>query len=316
MQNIETLVKNLILEEKRYLPAKEVASKLNLSLFTLYKYLPDGIEFLCTEVGYPKPKLHSKDSLETTIKEYIRTKNSAVSAFEIANTLNISRATLKKYGVDVYSLNEQEGFSKIKILPALAGSNKGFKKENRKEYQYKKDIPPSEVLIEECLSIIEAHGHYCSANYLSQKLSISTNTFGYRNIDISKLNASLGFIRNNRCFENLLKHILEDLFSNVVTQKWFKDCKSDLGKYLYFDFFIPELNLAIEADGPCHNDPGHPWYTEKVLRRDYLKNEYCKLKKIILVRIPYLNVITKEIVLDYLSRTPLEIELLQRKEKS
>ena len=78
-------------------------------------------------------------------------------------------------------------------------------------------------------------------------------------------------------------------------EKKFKDCK---GKrcVLPFDFYLPEYNILIEYDGKQHFEPVrfHSTLFEKVeksfndlKRNDKIKDDYCKTKGIILIRIPY-----------------------------
>ncbi len=58
-------------------------------------------------------------------------------------------------------------------------------------------------------------------------------------------------------------------------------------KPLYFDFYIPEKNLAIEFDGIFHYKD-HPKQSLEIQKeRDELKNQYCKENIINLLRIPY-----------------------------
>lgn len=59
-------------------------------------------------------------------------------------------------------------------------------------------------------------------------------------------------------------------------------------KLLFFDFFIPELNLAIEYDGEHHFKPIYG--NDKLVmmkRNDTTKDAFCKKNKIHLLRIPY-----------------------------
>jgi len=57
---------------------------------------------------------------------------------------------------------------------------------------------------------------------------------------------------------------------------------------LFFDFYLPALRMVIEYDGPHHFEPV---YGLKALHeqqyRDKLKKQFCKKKKIKLLRIPY-----------------------------
>jgi len=69
---------------------------------------------------------------------------------------------------------------------------------------------------------------------------------------------------------------------------------------LRFDFFIPSLNAAIEYDGEQHFRPVEQWGGEKsfkkTIERDTLKNEFCKINNIYLLRIPYTSsTVSKEV---------------------
>jgi len=58
----------------------------------------------------------------------------------------------------------------------------------------------------------------------------------------------------------------------------------------YFDFYIPELNLAIEYDGIFHFESPSEIFENEVQKqkeRDKFKNQYCHIHNINLLRIPY-----------------------------
>lgn len=62
---------------------------------------------------------------------------------------------------------------------------------------------------------------------------------------------------------------------------------------LPFDFYLPEYNCCIEYDGTTHYIPNKygSWNTQENIeltqKHDKIKNEYCKKKKINLIRISY-----------------------------
>ena len=60
---------------------------------------------------------------------------------------------------------------------------------------------------------------------------------------------------------------------------------------LFFDFYLPGLNICIEFDGEQHFRPIEYWGGEKLFKelqlRDKLKNEYCVNNNISLIRIRY-----------------------------
>lgn len=93
--------------------------------------------------------------------------------------------------------------------------------------------------------------------------------------------------------------------NNIVYNQeyWFPDCR-DINP-LPFDFYIPETNTLIEFDGKQHFDETHFFNIsfEKIQKHDNIKNEYCKINNIHLIRIPYwdLNkideILLKEIII-------------------
>lgn len=84
----------------------------------------------------------------------------------------------------------------------------------------------------------------------------------------------------------------KNLIDNDVvyyTQKTFDGCL-DKGK-LKFDFFLPDYNMCIEYDGKQHFEPveqfgGLSDFKDRI-RKDKIKNKYCKDNNIELLRIPY-----------------------------
>lgn len=92
--------------------------------------------------------------------------------------------------------------------------------------------------------------------------------------------------------ENLIKELLKERNIDFETQYSFDDCK-DKHKLL-FDFAImkdDKLLGLIEYDGKQHFCPidyfGGQKAFEGLVRRDNIKNEYCKTKQIPLLRINY-----------------------------
>jgi hypothetical protein len=78
------------------------------------------------------------------------------------------------------------------------------------------------------------------------------------------------------------------------SQHRFRNCFSTVAERNYklpFDFFIPEKNVIIEYDGEQHFKPiehfGGTIGFEKRKLRDEIKNTFCKLENIHLVRIPF-----------------------------
>ena len=89
----------------------------------------------------------------------------------------------------------------------------------------------------------------------------------------------------------------EEAVLNVLTSKKikykrefkFKDCR--FKSLLPFDFYLPDYNICIEFDGRQHYEivdkfGGFESFVDTKIR-DTIKNNYCKEKGIILIRIPY-----------------------------
>ena len=98
-------------------------------------------------------------------------------------------------------------------------------------------------------------------------------------------------------------------------QKKFKDCKDK--RLLPFDFYLPQYNICIEFDGRQHFNPTsfnskNTTEEEKlenfkiIQKHDKIKNDYCKLKRITLIRLRNVDTVEKEL-LKYLELTnPLD----------
>ena len=88
-------------------------------------------------------------------------------------------------------------------------------------------------------------------------------------------------------------------------QKKFQDCKDK--RCLPFDFYLPDYNLCIEFQGKQHYDPRFfitmckmsktkgLFYFKMQQKRDRIKKNYCKKKKIALLEIKYCDNIKKEL---------------------
>jgi hypothetical protein len=80
-----------------------------------------------------------------------------------------------------------------------------------------------------------------------------------------------------------------------VSNKMFKDCVNPkTGHQLKFDFYLSEQNALVEYDGKQHFEFIENWQQDKNkflsgIEKDKIKNEYCKIKNIRLLRIPYTN---------------------------
>lgn len=86
--------------------------------------------------------------------------------------------------------------------------------------------------------------------------------------------------------ERLISKILSEKNIIFERQKQFEGCR--FIRKLKFDFYIPHLNLLIEYDGKQHflEDCFHK-NLKKVQLHDSIKDEYCFMNNISLLRLPY-----------------------------
>lgn len=94
--------------------------------------------------------------------------------------------------------------------------------------------------------------------------------------------------------EEYVCSLLEKWGYSITRQKKFDDCKDK--NVLPFDCYLNDFNVLVEYDGEGHYKPvmfGEESYEEAVekfhytQKHDQMKNEYCEVNNIPLIRIPY-----------------------------
>ena len=98
--------------------------------------------------------------------------------------------------------------------------------------------------------------------------------------------------RHKSKWEMLINDFLVDLNIEFVAQKRFSNCTNQSGSdMLPFDFYLPSYNIIIEYDGEHHFKPVKGWGGEEKFnltqQNDCIKNDYCKLNNVTLLRLPY-----------------------------
>mgnify|MGYP003595173849 FL=1 len=147
-----------------------------------------------------------------------------------------------------------------------------------------------DYIIEKSLELIRSNGRYTSANEILEEIKCSSKTLTKHRVSITELNTNVGFTRRGSSFEEQVAKILEMRFDYIERQKSFGGLVGKTGHPLRVDFFIPEHNLIIEADGEQHTNVNHPWYNFKngtVGEYDCTKNTFARRNRMRLIRIPY-----------------------------
>lgn len=86
-----------------------------------------------------------------------------------------------------------------------------------------------------------------------------------------------------------VNQILTSLGYDFITERTFPDLLSNKGHKLRFDFYVKaKIPFCIEYDGIQHYSPtfGEKQFAQQ-LENDALKNQYCQVNHIPLLRIPY-----------------------------
>ena len=112
---------------------------------------------------------------------------------------------------------------------------------------------------------------------------------------VSTYSLTAGRVRSCGCINSLMNSKIETIFRNLnikyEKEKIFNDCIDVLP--LRFDFYLPEYNLCIEYDGEQHFKEVTYWNGKNGLKnrqqKDSIKNDYCKINKINLIRLNYLD---------------------------
>lgn len=128
---------------------------------------------------------------------------------------------------------------------------------------------------------IECRCNVCGTKYLTRPIYLLGGLGGCKPCSMSKGE------RDVRCY-------LENRHIDFVQEKSFDDLVCH--PKLRFGFYLPEQKVAIEYDGLQHFKPvnfsgsnknNYVQAYEEQLKRDKLKESYCKKKKIFLIRIKY-----------------------------
>ena len=154
-------------------------------------------------------------------------------------------------------------------------------------------------LLERVSELIRLRNKYCTAKEISIGLGVSLfSLYSLDSFSIPEVNAKEGFF--------LRDYDPRELYISKIRDYIIKEKRFVTAFEIANNISVSRLLLCTEADGPSHSNPKHPWYSEKVVRRDTLKNEYCNTKGLTLVRIPWKGKITPEYIRSCFPGIPLE----------
>lgn len=143
--------------------------------------------------------------------------------------------------------------------------------------KHQKPVPDKNVIEDEIRNFIKIEDRYCCKEEILEAIKRSSKTISKHQIKIVDLNEELGYKNNKSAsfFQNKVETILKDVYSNVEIEKTFEGLKSKKGYPLRVDFYIPEINAVVEADGPQHTDETHFYNKDGLVKEnDSIKENF------------------------------------------
>ena len=147
-----------------------------------------------------------------------------------------------------------------------------------------------EDLKNKAIGFVKQAEKYSTKEEICKGVGHSSKTFLKHKLSFTEINHEAGFSKPKSAFQERVRMFLESRFENIEHEKTFSGLTGKTGHLLRVDFYIPEINTVVEADGSQHLYPNHPWGTHKngtVAEYDNLKNDFFEKEGICLVRIPY-----------------------------
>jgi hypothetical protein len=155
-------------------------------------------------------------------------------------------------------------------------------------------------LLLELEEFIITKNRYCYAQEVYKTLGRSSKTYVKHSIKIEEVNTKLGFYKKGSYFSGGVYSFLIKHFDNVERETSFNGLLSPKLYPLRIDFFIPEKQLVIEADGVQHHQKGHPWNDAYRQECDKIKDVFFEKMKYSMVRVPYIKKVSDAYLLSLL----------------
>ena len=159
------------------------------------------------------------------------------------------------------------------------------------------------ALRDKVTKFISGQNKYCTKEEVCTGVGHSCKTLSKHGIKIAEVNRALGFNKPFSVFQNNVEAILRNKYGNIETEKSFDGLVSVKGHSLRVDFYLPDINTVVEADGSHHTKPEHFWSSQnagQVFQHDSIKETFLRDKGIALVRIPYKRSLKESDVLPHL----------------
>jgi hypothetical protein len=165
----------------------------------------------------------------------------------------------------------------------------------------------AEIILKRSCEFIKTCRHTPTLEEIAEVAGVSTGYYHQNNYSIFTLFEKAG--RKNKSvfpskFEEMVYYSILDCGiknEDIERQKTYKGLYTTSKRWLLrFDFYVKNLNLLVEADGPQHEDDfsNTDFFNKLPHVTDMLKNNYATNNNISLVRIPYspyFNIVFKNV---------------------
>lgn len=168
--------------------------------------------------------------------------------------------------------------------------------------QLAKSRTPDELL-NDITNTISSAGRYLTGSEIQKSLKVSSKTISKYKLSVAEMNAMCGFNKPTSAFEQQVGNVIKETFPDVLEQATFDGLEGAKGHPLRVDFFLPDIGLVVEADGPQHSLKDHPWASSNpngsVAEYDQIKDSYFENRNLKVIRIPYKRNVSSRHVLKY-----------------
>lgn len=236
----------------------------------------------CKECGYIEKGLKSRNTQEWFIQKFKEIHDEKYDYSKVKYTLNHEKIEIicSKHG-SFFQTPTSHFYAK-------AGCKKCYSEEQSKNLR----LNSNELVNKIDKDILESYPFDASSyKKMGSKIRVKCKI---HNLDYEQIAQSYfkGCIGCPKCVTSLgeikIRNFLDINKIKYIAQKKFEDCKYK--RQLSFDFYLPDLDLCIEFDGQQHYKKVIRKRQESlkiIQKRDKIKNQYCEINKIKLIRIPY-----------------------------
>lgn len=175
-----------------------------------------------------------------------------------------------------------------------------------------RNMSSRDELVERIRAELQKAGKYLTADEVRMRIHVTTRTLTRYQISISAIQREMGIKRPHNVFEAEVGQVLAGLYLDLRYEHSFEGCVSPRGFPLRFDFYAPQAQLLIEADGTQHTDLKNPYASEYYMECDAVKTKWAADHGYLLIRVPYTKRVTRKYVLQHLrSAGVTELPVLQ-----